>query len=74
MIDSKIDWLIEARQIDKLVRASMQRLGIPMINTKSFDELVASGELKATECYVLSRDMVDPDWLERANSGSGDKS
>ncbi len=66
MIDKEADYLKEARLIDELVRASLQRLGIPMKNTKSFDELVASGELKAAECHVLSRDIIDPGWLERA--------
>lgn len=70
LTDEEADWLREARLIDELVRASMKRLGIPMANTKSFDELVASGELKAAECHVLSRDMVTPGWLERARQNA----
>ena len=57
-------WLTEARLIDRLVREELQRRGIPLANTKSFDELVASGELKAAECHVLSRDMVKPGWRD----------
>ena len=62
--DKDPDWLREARQVDELVRAAMHRLGIPITNTKSFDELVASGELKAAECLVRSKEMVTPGWSD----------
>lgn len=71
MLDKNAEWLSEARQIDELVRAAMLRLGIPITNTKSFDELVASGELKAAECHVASKNLVDPGWLERARRNAG---
>lgn len=60
--------LQKIRMLDELVRAAMHRLGIPITNTKPFDELVASGELKAAECRVRSKDMVTPGWMERATA------
>ena len=67
-------WISEARLVDELVPAAMHRLDIPVTNTKPFDELVASGELKAAECRVMRKSMVDPDWLERATRNNRDKS
>lgn len=66
------EWLERARIIDQLVRAELRRQGLPT-HPKSFDELVASGELQAAECRVMSLNMVTRGWLERPASGSGDK-
>lgn len=57
--------LSQLRLIDRLVREEMHRMGLPA-NPKTFDELIASGALKAAECLVRSKDLVDPNWLERA--------
>ena len=58
--------LRELRLINQIVNETLFNMGIEPTNPKSFDELVASGDLKAAECYVTSKDMVDPGWLERA--------
>lgn len=65
--------LKEVRLIDKLVCEALQRLGLSGSN-RSIDELIASGEFKAAECLVRSKDMVTPGWLERARSDSENKS
>lgn len=66
--------LRELRIIHQLACEAMARLGVPPANTKSFDELIASGDWQAAECLVQSRELVTPGWLERSSSGSGDQS
>ena len=65
--------LSEIRLIFEQVNAVMKQLGIPPCNDKSADELIASGEFQAARCFVQSKDMVTPGWLERASSGKPNK-
>lgn len=64
--------LAEIRLIHELVCEELRRQGLPILDSRPIDEIIASGTFKAAECFVRSKDMVTPGWWKRSASDGTD--